>query len=248
MNIPQKFFKPFPAYEEVFYDDIDQHRKHFLPICSINLQCVFPGQDEWVHFVSAKAIYEGCVGEDTPDFHSVFTKEDMLGFTVIDGKYKFEADWDYFDIHQHEGETKAYLDNTKDFQIRKEYYERVGSIFPYSRLGKDIKNVEELIQKFQDKQENGWGLEYPEINGILDDVAFKSEEKQKLMKEYEISMEEMESFENTNLINIPTKPDGSTFTYVGSLTGYLFQAYGADCLYLFYDRDLKKAVVCFEYT
>ncbi|WP_236645680.1 hypothetical protein [Brevibacillus sp. VP] len=68
------------------------------------------------------------------------------------------------------------------------------------------------------------------------------------MKEYDVSMEEMESFENTNLINIPTRPDCRTFPYVGSLTGYFFQSYGADSLYLFYDRDLKKAVVCFEYT
>ncbi|CCF12387.1 putative uncharacterized protein [Brevibacillus laterosporus GI-9] len=42
MKIPQAFFKVFPAYEDVFYDEIEQHRKHFLPICSIHLQCVFP--------------------------------------------------------------------------------------------------------------------------------------------------------------------------------------------------------------
>ncbi|MCR8984579.1 siderophore biosynthesis protein [Brevibacillus laterosporus] len=247
MKIPQEFFKAFPAYEDVFYDEIEQHRKHFLPICSINLQCVFPERDEWVHFVSAKAIYDGCVGEDTPDFHTEYTKEDMLGFTVIDGKYKFEVDWSYFGTN-HEEESKAYLDNANNFQIRKEYYERVGSIYPYSSFGKEIQDVEELAQDMQDKQEKGWRLEYPAINGFLDDVAFKSEEMQKFMKEYDVSMEEIEIFGNTNLINIPTRPDGRTFTYIGALTGFYFQAYGADCLYLFYDRDLKKAVVCFEYT
>ena len=41
MKIPQAFFKAFPAYEDVFYDEIEQHRKHFLPICSIHLQRVF---------------------------------------------------------------------------------------------------------------------------------------------------------------------------------------------------------------
>ncbi|QIC04125.1 hypothetical protein GOP56_20860 [Brevibacillus sp. 7WMA2] len=57
MKIPQAFFKAFPAYEDVFYDEIEQHRKHFLPICSINLQCVFP---ERSGFGKSGAEMKGC--------------------------------------------------------------------------------------------------------------------------------------------------------------------------------------------
>ena len=54
MHISKQFIKPFPEYEDIFYDDLEQHKKHFLPICSINLQCIEPELDEWVHIVSAK--------------------------------------------------------------------------------------------------------------------------------------------------------------------------------------------------
>ena len=83
MKIPKQFIKPFPSYEEVFYDNLEQHKKHFLPICSINLQCINPKWDEWLHIVSAKEIHEGCVGDFTQPFHTSFTKEDTLGFDVI---------------------------------------------------------------------------------------------------------------------------------------------------------------------
>ena len=41
---------------------------------------------------------------------------------------------------------------------------------------------------------------------------------------------------------------GHPFTYVGFVTGYYFQAYGADRIYLFFNKELRKAVICFEYT
>lgn len=94
-----KYFRPFPAYEDVFYDDIETHERYFLPICSVNLQCINPKRDEWVHFISAKEIYEGALAEHTLGFHTDFSKADMFAFDIIDGKYKFEADWNYFYIN-----------------------------------------------------------------------------------------------------------------------------------------------------
>jgi hypothetical protein len=276
MNITTHLIRPFPSYEEVFYDDLENHRKHFLPICSINLQCIYPDQDEWLHIVSVKEIHEGCVGENTQQFHTSFTKEDMVGFNVIDGKYKFEADWNYFILNQkqqlektHEnlkadGDKKhlrmlrdlaelndlekAYLLNEKDYQIRKEYFHQNNMIYPYSSFGKDLVSTEALLRDFEEKQSSGWGLEFPEVNGILDDVAFMSDKAQEFMKEEDESVEDMLKFEQTNLSNVPKNMNSEVFTYVGSLTGYYFQAYGADCAYLFYDKDLGKAVMCFEYT
>lgn len=44
----------FPNDEDVFYDDLENHRKYFLPVCSFNLQLIDPSQDEWLHVVSVK--------------------------------------------------------------------------------------------------------------------------------------------------------------------------------------------------
>lgn len=65
MSIPEKFIKLFPAYEDVFVGDLEHYRKHFLAICSINLQFLFLEQDERLDYVSVKEIHEGSVGEDT---------------------------------------------------------------------------------------------------------------------------------------------------------------------------------------
>ncbi|GGF88306.1 hypothetical protein GCM10010912_36980 [Paenibacillus albidus] len=256
MNIPQAFFRPFPAYEEVFYDDIENHRQHFLPICSINLQCMDPDLDEWVHFVSVKEIYDGSVGDNTREFHNLYTQEDMLGFDVIDGKYRFEADWNYFIRHQEIQEDpedqsamkEAYACNDKDYQIRKTFFQQNNKIYPYSSFRKDLVSVEALQQEFENKQAQGWGLSYPEMNGMLDDIAFMSDEAQEYIEEYGESAEELLAFEMTNLIHVPKRENGEVFRYIGALTGYYFQAYGADKVYLFYDHQLRKAVICFEYS
>ncbi|MED4455539.1 siderophore biosynthesis protein [Metabacillus fastidiosus] len=248
MKISEQFIKPFPSYEEVFYDEIEKHKKHFLPICSVNLKYICPEQDEWLHIVSVKEIFEGCIGEDTGPFHTAFTKEDMIGFDVIDGKYQFEADWNYFALEQSSENDleEAYLLNEKDYNIRKEFFLRNNYIFPYSSFGDDLKSVEELERNFKEKQESGWGLGYPEVNGILDDIGFLTEDGQELLEDCNDSMEGV--FEYTNLFHIPKDSNGETFTYIGYLTGYYFQAFGADRIYLFFNKALRKAVICFEYT
>ncbi|BCC58543.1 TPA: siderophore biosynthesis protein [Bacillus cereus] len=247
MHISKQFIKPFPEYEDIFYDDLEQHKKHFLPICSINLQCIEPELDKWVHIVSAKEIHDGCVGDFTKPFHTNFTKADTLGFDVINGKYKFEADWNYFEIEQNNSDIieQAYESNKRDYQIRKEYFQRNQKIYPYSSLGKEITSVEVLEQEFVEKQTNGWGLNYPVVNGILDDVRFMTEEGEELLEDCD---NEDEIFDFTNLLYVPKDEYGHPFTYVGFVTGYYFQAYGADRIYLFFNKELRKAVICFEYT
>ncbi|HWV67305.1 hypothetical protein, partial [Chitinophaga sp.] len=52
MDIPGNFIKIFPEYQDVFYDDLENHRKYFLPLCSINLKFFSQNKDQWLHFVS----------------------------------------------------------------------------------------------------------------------------------------------------------------------------------------------------
>ena len=119
MKIPEQFIKAFPLYEEVFYDQLEQH---FLPICSINLQCVDPDWDEWLHLVSVKEIHDGLVGENTRWFHTDFTKEDAVDFNVIDWKYEFKEEWGYFTADQED----VYVQNETDYQARIQFFLRHG--------------------------------------------------------------------------------------------------------------------------
>jgi hypothetical protein len=242
MNIPEQFIKPFPSYEEVFYAELEQHKKHFLPLCSINLQCVDPDWDEWLHIVSVKEIHDGCVGENTKGSHTHFTKEDTLDFNIIDGKYQFEAGWSYFQAD--ETIEAVYFQNETDYEARKQFFLRHGKVYPYSSFGRAFESAEALEQEFRDKQTAGWGLEYPAVNGILDDVRFTTDEGQILLED---CAHEEDAFDYTNLLYVPKDEDGHVFTYIGFATGYYFQAFGADRIYLFFSKKLKKAVICFEY-
>ncbi|MGG1617398.1 hypothetical protein ACIFQM_23190 [Paenibacillus sp. NRS-1782] len=51
---------------------------------------------------------------------------------------------------------------------------------------------------FEEKKSSGWGVSFTEINGILDDIAFQSEEAQSYIKEYGESIEELLQFEQPN--------------------------------------------------
>jgi hypothetical protein len=93
-----ELIKLFPAYEEVFYDDLENHKKYFLPICSFNLQLLDPSKNEWLHIVSVRKFMKAVWKKKRN--HTQFTKADMLGFDIIDGKYKFDADWNYFRLLQ----------------------------------------------------------------------------------------------------------------------------------------------------
>jgi hypothetical protein len=76
-----------------------------------------------------------------------------LGFDVLDGKYKFEADWQYFEIEQESSDIleKSYVLNEKDYQIRKEFFQRNQKIYPYSSFGKAFTSIEALEQEFVGK-------------------------------------------------------------------------------------------------
>lgn len=97
MNIPEKFIRPFPSPEEVFSEEIERHAKHFLPICSLNLQFIRPDSEEfWIHFVQPAEIHSGCVGEHTSAFHDRYNFEDSICFDVDEnGKYRFNGDWHF---------------------------------------------------------------------------------------------------------------------------------------------------------
>ncbi|WP_158211103.1 hypothetical protein [Myroides phaeus] len=326
MNLKKEDIKYFPAYEEVFATDIDKCREHFLPICSINLKCVDPTNDQWLHFISAKEIYDGCVGQETEQWHTEYCKMDMLGFDIIGDKYAFEADWNYFAIEkmkqsevsnleivqlyrnkrkefQNVEELKTWLFIYKDdiresvistiiqkhmfytnpssdqglveslldrlekqaieadqdsligayqinedtFQLAKSFYKKHKHIYP-STIGNYSSKIYTLEQLENNYAKDREYMENPEIGGIIDDIQFLSKGEQEYLTKYNVSLEEAKAFEGTNLIEKPFDKDGNIFDYIGRLTGYIFQGYGADSVYLFYNKELKKAVICFEYT
>ncbi|MCQ9639575.1 hypothetical protein MP478_09240 [Chryseobacterium sp. WG14] len=247
----------FPAYEDVFYDDIENHKKYFLPICSINLKLIDPSEDQWLHIVSVKEIYDGCVGQNKPEYYTQFTKADMLGFDIIGGKYKFDADWNYFSAHT-EITPEDYGNNYSDleieynmneamYQLKREYYQKHNKLYDKDcyRPGlmvDDIRRLERLRRLTVEDLEKDDYSEYAEerlqkkMYGVFDELNTDS-----------LPLEETH-FGGDNLTEKPYKNNHTLMDYIGCIEGYDFQNTAADQLYLFYDKELKKAVICLEYT
>ena len=73
MHISKQFIKPF-LNMKTYFMMIWNNIKALLPICSINLQCIEPELDEWVHIVSAKEIHDGC-GDSPNHFTQILRKQ-----------------------------------------------------------------------------------------------------------------------------------------------------------------------------
>ncbi|SDI29697.1 hypothetical protein [Chryseobacterium jejuense] len=251
-----EFIKLFPDYEDVFYDDLENHKKYFLPICSFNLQLLEPSKNEWLHIVSVKEIYDGCVGEESEEYHTQFTKSDMLGFDIIDGKYKFDSDWNYFQAFneitpEQYGEDFSDLDieynmNEAMYQLKKAYYNKHGKLYDkYSyRPGlivDDIRRLERLrqltVEDLEKDEDSDYMVERAEkkLYGIFEELNI---EKKSL---------EDSNFGGENLMNKPTLNE-ELLDYIACIEGYDFQQNAADQIFLFHDDSIKKAVICFEYT
>lgn len=99
MNIPSQFIRFFPEPESVFTGDIDKHRQHFLPICSIDSRILYPeAKPMWLHFVQPADIYEYWIGMETEEYYDGLNFMDSFCFDVnSEGKYCFNGDWRIFE-------------------------------------------------------------------------------------------------------------------------------------------------------
>ncbi|MTG98214.1 MULTISPECIES: hypothetical protein [Myroides] len=248
--------KIFPEYEEVFYDDIENHKKYFLPICSFNLKLIDTTKDTWLHIVSVKEIYDGRVGEDTTDYHTTFTKADMFGFDVIDGKYKFDADWNYFSVdtvitaedyaQDYSGLEIEYNKNETIYQLKKAYYQKYGKLCDkdYDRPGlhvEDIRSLERMRQLTVEDMDNGKHSDYyierleRKIYGLFEELNTAG-----------LPLEDCK-YGGENITEKPCH-NGEVLPHIATIEGYDFQQSAADMLFLFYDPTINKAVICLEYT
>ncbi|RBL90611.1 hypothetical protein [Chitinophaga flava] len=246
MDISTIAIKLFPAYEDVFYDELEMHQKHFLPLCSVMFPLAGIAEGQWLHFVSVKELYDGRVGEQSHAYHTRYSQPDTFAFDVIDGKYKFDADWRFFDDLQHI-EPEAYQGNYSDHEIaynmnesmyalKKAYYQQFRKLYQgdFNRPGlmvDDIRRLERLRALSPDD------LNRDPIDNYL--VERQQHKKSRLFDNIYPDL-----FPDEGDVTAPVDEAGTPFTFIGNLDGYDFQHHAPENICLFYDQTLQKAVVC----
>ncbi|MBC9932821.1 hypothetical protein [Chitinophaga qingshengii] len=240
MQITPDHIRLFPACEDVFEDDISLHQQHFLPLVSVNLAFMYPGKNEWLHIVSPKEFYDGPVGEQE-DYHTDYTRPDIMGFDVINGKYRFEADWRYFGDYR-SIPAGRYADDYTDieieynmneamYQLKKAYYQQYGELYAgeFNRPGlqvEDIRRLERLRALTPDM------LKKDTVSGYL--LEIQQERPAGIFTG--LAPEEFPG-------DWPLPHPNNGFDYIGTIDGSGFQHTAPEEISLFYSPALKKAIV-----
>jgi hypothetical protein len=121
----QAYLKPFPAFEDVFAEPLTLHRKHFLPLISVDASVVYPDLDLWLHFVTPiEPLLELDVGYFTQGYHDFYNRDGQFAFAVTNGRYAFAGDFRYFAYES--GEIFRAFPN-KDLEIHADYQRRISS-------------------------------------------------------------------------------------------------------------------------
>lgn len=243
----QDLIRLFPAYEDVFYADVNLHRQHFLPLVSINLRAIRPDRDEWLHIVSVKEFYDGRVGGSKEQYHTPFTQPDVVGFDVVDGKFRFEADWRYFNdysIIQQEQYTNNFPEqeieynmNEAMYQLKKAYFQQYGRLYEgdFNRPGLQVKDIRRL--------ERLRALTPADLQkDIVSDYLAELHQERPAGIFTALAPEEFAG-------DWPFNNDmGPSFEYIGTIDGSEFQHIAPEGISLFYSQALKKAMVTFGST
>ncbi|MBC9909481.1 hypothetical protein [Chitinophaga varians] len=239
----QKFARLFPAYEDVFDTDVHLHQQHFLPLVSINLRAIYPDRDEWLHIVSVKAFYDGRVGESKEQYHTPFTQPDIIGFDVISGKYRFEADWRYFENYSVIPEEQYASDfpdqqieynmNEAMYQLKKGYFEQYGQLYEgdFNRPGLQVNDIRRLER----------------LRALT-----PADLKKDVVSDYLAELHQERPAGIFTTLAPEAFPDDApidpSFEYIGTIDGSEFQHTAPDSISLFYSPALHKATVIFGNT
>ena len=214
------FVKPFPPFDDVFNEPLALHRKHFLPLVSVDVSVIHDDLDLWLHFVMPfEPLLELEVGYFTHEYHDVYNCEGQFAFRVVDGKYTFAGDFNYF-AFESGAIFKAFPDKKDeilaDYRTRHTSYEESREGFlRYGRIPWTASS------QFDPDGNRPCG---PLVSQLGGEPA------------------------PGNWPDIPTNRNGKALRYIGEVQGFSYCEGGIQALLLFYDPDEQMVVFRTEWT
>jgi|688.fasta_scaffold110937_1 hypothetical protein len=129
---PAPFIRPFPAFEDVFGEPASLHRKHFLPLVSVDISLAHPDLTGWLPIVMpVEPLLEGNVGDWTSEYFDFYNKVGQIAFHVSEGRYTFSGDFRFF---AYESGAIFRIFSGRDDEIHADYSRRISS-YERNRVG-----------------------------------------------------------------------------------------------------------------
>lgn len=140
------FMTPFPSPEQVFAGDIAAHRRHLLPLLTLELSAINPEWSGKIHFINPKEPYIGTLGERTSEYHDYYNRENWLAFRIENDRYTFLGDFRYFYLEGREDNelSEHYKDTEQGLEKAKEFYQQHDMLNPWGQTDNQQYWVEEI--------------------------------------------------------------------------------------------------------
>ena len=197
-----------------------------------------------------------------------------MGFNITaDGKYRFSGDWRYFAINQPQKNVPeidlqalagAYALNHLSYALNKAWYQKYGRLLArnalhalFAKYGLDdddepdsekiaahanVKNLFAELEKTAPPPRN-------EADEFLEDAGGLSDDIQEWIQAENLGdIDAIIADGYGNLGEPPAAENGKAFRYICQATGYTFQLYGCDELYLFHDPKQQQACIRLVYS
>jgi hypothetical protein len=95
MSKAPAYISMFPSPEEVFARDVEEHSRFLFPVFSIDISHI---NKNWKGKLHMLQFNEDPYNEATVPSFTDYCKDCMIAFDVIDGKYSFKTDFNYFSV------------------------------------------------------------------------------------------------------------------------------------------------------
>jgi Leucine-rich repeat (LRR) protein len=141
--------KLFPPISEVFYENIEENQQHFMPLATISLAAIDENLDGQIHLVY---YYHDPYCEAAGKSYNEFIDNYLGTFDIIEGKYKFKTDFNFFAVNP---ENLAYKQEEMESYQKQVKKNRLTPSRVVERLGKKPKG---LYEESYPKDEQGENL------------------------------------------------------------------------------------------
>lgn len=242
------YFRPFPALEDVFGKNAEEHGRYLLPLASVDLARLRDDWSGWLHFVIPIEPHDGVVGEDTSEYHNHLCQENWIGYKIVDGKYRLACDFRYFlkahaemDVSPVSPQTREALENhyvevRRQYDLSRQHYLKYGCLHsPYAEP--DEQGV------IKDRP-----LELGEVGGVTCGGNWAEDTRDLAFGKY------VDSSGEEWTTAAPKTEDGRDFCFIGELLAFHYlhatddSSVGGCRVVLFYDPVDNVALTTFDWS
>jgi hypothetical protein len=221
IKAPTPFVRPFPAFEEVFGEPLTFHRKHFLPLVSVDVSVIYNDLGGWLHFVTPiEPLLELDVDYFTEEYHDFYNQEGQLAFQVTEGKYSFTGNPDYF-AYESGAIFKAFPG--REAEIDDDYRVRITSYESNRRTYQQHGRIPCSSHTPYDPHRSSCG---PWVSQLGGEPALGNWERS----------------------GMPVNRSGKPFRYIGEVQGFSYCEGGIQAILFFFDPDERITIFRFDYT